>query len=195
MFQPWGAKFKPQGRRSSTPRNTVVGRESPFERSFARICAAAQHRRSSPKKRRGRPWKDALSERLTSAVDQLLGAEAWEEFGCGWWMVTFPGFSQPPWGAEGRWHCDGAHFRHYPHRYADRRRERGVRPPCVEGEGGTYRSVCVKEEGPGREHALDCCLASCCLLRWDFGHLEPLFRGWGASAERLRSAFRLSLSF
>eukprot|EP00752_Nemacystus_decipiens_P001709 g1655.t1 len=70
---------------------------------------------SSPKKRRGSPWKDALSPRLMSAVQQLLGPDAWEEFGCGWWMVTFPGFAGAPWGAEGRWHCDGAHFRHYPH--------------------------------------------------------------------------------
>eukprot|EP00903_Cladosiphon_okamuranus_P009660 g9192.t1 len=70
---------------------------------------------SSPKQRRGLPWKDALSPRLMSAVEQLLGPDAWEEFGCGWWVITFPGFAVPPWGAEGKWHCDGAHFRHYPH--------------------------------------------------------------------------------
>lgn len=70
----------------------------------------------SSKKRRGSPWKDALSPTLMSAVEQLVGANAWEEFGCGWWMVTFPGFAKPPWRAEGKWHCDGAHFRHYPHR-------------------------------------------------------------------------------
>ncbi|CAM9137031.1 unnamed protein product [Ectocarpus sp. 6 AP-2014] len=38
-------------------------------------------------------------------------------------MVTFPGFAQPPWGAEGKWHIDGAHFRHYPHS-----REIGILP-------------------------------------------------------------------
>ncbi|CAM9336391.1 unnamed protein product [Sphacelaria rigidula] len=36
-------------------------------------------------------------------------------FGCGWWAITFPGFAIPPWRADGRWHVDGAHFRHYPH--------------------------------------------------------------------------------
>ncbi|CAM9821909.1 unnamed protein product, partial [Hapterophycus canaliculatus] len=78
---------------------------------------------TSTKKRRGRPWKEALSQRLKSAVDQLAGADKWEEFGCGWWMITFPGFAQPPWGPEGRWHVDGAHFRHYPHS-----REIGILP-------------------------------------------------------------------
>ncbi|CAM9381755.1 unnamed protein product [Ectocarpus fasciculatus] len=78
---------------------------------------------SSPKKRRGHPWKGALSPKLKSAVDQLAGVDSWEEFGCGWWMVTFPGFAQPPWGAEGKWHIDGAHFRHYPHS-----REIGILP-------------------------------------------------------------------
>ncbi|CAN0413984.1 unnamed protein product [Ectocarpus sp. 12 AP-2014] len=78
---------------------------------------------SSPKKRRGHPWKGALSPKLKSAVDQLAGVGSWEEFGCGWWMVTFPGFAQPPWGAEGKWHIDGAHFRHYPHS-----REIGILP-------------------------------------------------------------------
>ncbi|CAM9157646.1 unnamed protein product [Ectocarpus sp. 13 AM-2016] len=78
---------------------------------------------SSPKKRRGHPWKGALSPKLKSAVNQLAGVDSWEEFGCGWWMVTFPGFAQPPWGAEGKWHIDGAHFRHYPHS-----REIGILP-------------------------------------------------------------------
>lgn len=72
---------------------------------------------SSPKKRRGQPWTDAVSPRLKAAVDQLAGTGTWEMFGCGWWAVTFPGFAIPPWRADGKWHVDGAHFRHYPHRW------------------------------------------------------------------------------
>lgn len=72
---------------------------------------------SSPENARGHPWTAALSPRLKAAVNQLLGADAWEDFGCGWWMMTFPGFDEPPWRADGTWHVDGANFRHYPHRY------------------------------------------------------------------------------
>ena len=42
--------------------------------------------------------------------------------GLGWWVVTFPGFgdsdssnvaNEDDWSAAGRWHVDGAHFRHF----------------------------------------------------------------------------------
>ncbi|CAM9121464.1 unnamed protein product [Choristocarpus tenellus] len=85
----------------------------------------------------GPPWTSVFTPRLLAAIDQLVGMGAWEEFGCGWWVVTFPGFAQPPWGAEGKWHVDGAHFRHYPHS-----KEIGLLPIFLfsdirPGEGGT----------------------------------------------------------
>ena len=87
---------------------------------------------SSRSNRRGYPWTSALSPKLKAAVNQLVGEGAWEEFGCGWWVVTFPGFAQPPWRVEGRWHVDGAHFRHYPHRYGMIRQ--GVLVVCYFGD-------------------------------------------------------------
>lgn len=64
----------------------------------------------------GYPWTEAVSCRLRAAIDQLVGRNNWEDFGCGWWVVTFPGFAAPPWRVEGKWHVDGAHFTHFPRR-------------------------------------------------------------------------------
>ena len=40
-----------------------------------------------------------------------------EKFGCGWWMVTFPGFESNDctWRVDGNWHIDGYIHRHYPY--------------------------------------------------------------------------------
>ncbi|DAZ96597.1 TPA: hypothetical protein N0F65_000163 [Lagenidium giganteum] len=58
-------------------------------------------------------WGQVLGPRLRAAVDQLCGKDRWEEFGCGWWMITFPGFHQEPWDAAGKWHVDGASYQHH----------------------------------------------------------------------------------
>ena len=68
----------------------------------------------------GTPWADVFTARLRQAVDQLCGKDQWEEFGCGWWMMTFPqqlhqhGHQQQQqeevlaWGGlDGHWHIDG----------------------------------------------------------------------------------------
>ncbi|CAM9195804.1 unnamed protein product [Phaeothamnion confervicola] len=52
-------------------------------------------------------------------------------------MVTFPGHQEGPWGAEGSWHIDGAHFQHFPES-----REQGLLPiflfsDIAPGHGGT----------------------------------------------------------
>lgn len=54
-----------------------------------------------------------MTWRLRRALDQLCGAERWEDFGLGWWMVTFPEQASPPWGAAGKWHVDGASYQHH----------------------------------------------------------------------------------
>ncbi|KAH8095809.1 hypothetical protein JL720_3140 [Aureococcus anophagefferens] len=69
---------------------------------------------------------ECWSDRLRAALDQLCGAGRWvddDALGCGWWVVTFPGVANAPWGAEGSWHVDG-------HGYAHRvdSREIGVLP-------------------------------------------------------------------
>ncbi|KAH8076518.1 hypothetical protein JL721_524 [Aureococcus anophagefferens] len=74
----------------------------------------------------GAPWAECWSDRLRAALDQLCGAGRWvddDALGCGWWVVTFPGVANAPWGAEGSWHVDG-------HGYAHRvdSREIGVLP-------------------------------------------------------------------
>ncbi|KAF1314366.1 Phytanoyl-coa dioxygenase, partial [Globisporangium splendens] len=58
-------------------------------------------------------WNDVLTPRLHRAVDQLCGKGSWEEFGCGWWMITFPNQTEPPWEAAGKWHVDGASYQHH----------------------------------------------------------------------------------
>ena len=60
------------------------------------------------------PWDEVITPRLQAAVDRLCGAGRTTNFGCGWWVVTFPGISSPPWAAEGHWHVDGAGYRHFP---------------------------------------------------------------------------------
>lgn len=58
-------------------------------------------------------WGDVLSDRLHTAVDQVCGPGRWGRFGCGWWMITFPNQSMPPWEAAGKWHVDGAAYQHH----------------------------------------------------------------------------------
>jgi Phytanoyl-CoA dioxygenase (PhyH) len=58
------------------------------------------------------PYTDALTERFRSAVDQLVGPRRWamtQEMG--WWPITFPGFDDPPGGAN--WHIEGGWFHHH----------------------------------------------------------------------------------
>jgi ectoine hydroxylase-related dioxygenase (phytanoyl-CoA dioxygenase family) len=88
------------------------------------------------------PWDQVLSPRLFRAYDQLLGKGRWKRHGCGWWVVTFPGVSDPPAGASGKWHVDGAHFRH-----TTTAKEMGLLPIFLfndlpkQGAGGTALSV------------------------------------------------------
>ncbi|KAE8908434.1 hypothetical protein PF005_g13291 [Phytophthora fragariae] len=58
-------------------------------------------------------WGQVVTPRLKQAMDQLCGDGRWEDFGLGWWMVTFPGQTEPPWGAAGKWHVDGASYQHH----------------------------------------------------------------------------------
>ena len=60
-------------------------------------------------------WREVLTPRLQCAIDQLCGVGRSKTFGCGWWVVTFPGVSQPPWEVNGHWHVDGHGYRHFPH--------------------------------------------------------------------------------
>ncbi|KAI9909537.1 hypothetical protein PsorP6_014804 [Peronosclerospora sorghi] len=58
-------------------------------------------------------YGDMLSRRLTRAIDQLCGTNRWKRFDLGWWMITFPVQAEPPWGAAGKWHVDGASYQHH----------------------------------------------------------------------------------
>lgn len=60
----------------------------------------------------GAPWAACWSEQLRSAVDLLCGSGRWKPTGCGWWVISFPGVANPPWGAEGSWHVDGHGYQH-----------------------------------------------------------------------------------
>lgn len=54
-----------------------------------------------------------MTPRLRGALDQLCGQDRWQEFGLGWWMITFPDQDEPPWGPAGKWHVDGASYHHH----------------------------------------------------------------------------------
>lgn len=59
------------------------------------------------------PYTDALTKRFHAAVDQLVGAGRWTMTReMGWWPITFPGFSDPPYGED--WHIEGGWFHHHP---------------------------------------------------------------------------------
>ncbi|KAI9991154.1 hypothetical protein PInf_018786 [Phytophthora infestans] len=58
-------------------------------------------------------WGEVVTPRLQRAMDQLCGKDRWEGFGLGWWMITFPDQAEPPWGAAGKWHVDGASYQHH----------------------------------------------------------------------------------
>ena len=53
------------------------------------------------------PWNRVVTPRLHAAIDQLCGRGRTGSFGCGWWVVSFPGVVDGPWGVDGNWHVDG----------------------------------------------------------------------------------------
>ena len=55
------------------------------------------------------PWRDVITSRLTAAVNEILGEGAWNPFGIGWWVVSFPlnYSSSSAFEVEGAWHIDG----------------------------------------------------------------------------------------
>jgi ectoine hydroxylase-related dioxygenase (phytanoyl-CoA dioxygenase family) len=58
------------------------------------------------------PYTDALTERFSAAVDQLVGPGRWTlTQQMGGWPITFPGFEDPPYG-DG-WHVEGNWFHHH----------------------------------------------------------------------------------
>jgi len=62
----------------------------------------------------GEPWRDVFTPKLKTAIDAVCGKDATLPFGCGWWMITFPGYAQGPWEADGTWHIDGQELQRYP---------------------------------------------------------------------------------
>lgn len=63
----------------------------------------------------GPPFSGAFTPRLTSALDELMGAGRYHPpTGLGWWPVAFPGFEPPPWKPPTTgWHIDGIQFHHH----------------------------------------------------------------------------------
>jgi hypothetical protein len=69
-------------------------------------------------KEAGAPWDEVYTESLQSSVDEICGRGRTSDFGCGWWMITFPQMSGNPeleWKPTGSWHIDGQHYNHYPY--------------------------------------------------------------------------------
>jgi hypothetical protein len=62
----------------------------------------------------GEPWNNVFTNKLTDAVESLVGEDKIGNFGAGWWKTTFPGYSETPWDADGAWHIDGHGYQHYP---------------------------------------------------------------------------------
>jgi hypothetical protein len=61
----------------------------------------------------GEPFRGAITERVLSAIDELVGpGRATPLTHLGWWPVLFPGFDTAPWRAQDDWHVDGGHFIH-----------------------------------------------------------------------------------
>lgn len=59
------------------------------------------------------PWKDVFTSVLSSSMSRICGEDKLMDFGCGWWMITFPGHANGEWKVDGSWHIDGQ-YRHYP---------------------------------------------------------------------------------
>ena len=89
-----------------------VKREDPCTWTCARIgIAKSFHTRD------GMPWSEVLTPKLHAAIKSLLyGAgfqgseEVYEDFGTGWFTVSFPGYPE----AKGKMHIDGHWFTHFP---------------------------------------------------------------------------------
>ena len=65
----------------------------------------------------GHPWTEILSPQIQASVNEICGEDTLcpgSNLGWGWWMITFPGFSYPPWDNDGKYHVDGHWFQHYP---------------------------------------------------------------------------------
>lgn len=63
----------------------------------------------------GPPFSGAFTDRLTGALDQLMGSGRYHPpTGLGWWPVAFPGFEKAPWTPPATgWHVDGIQFHHH----------------------------------------------------------------------------------
>ncbi|RLN98033.1 hypothetical protein BBJ28_00011247 [Nothophytophthora sp. Chile5] len=86
-------------------------------------------------------WDGVLTPRLKQAMDQLCGRDRWEDFGCGWWMITFPDQAEPPWEAAGKWHVDGAAYQHHLDSKESGLLAVFLFSDIAPGEGGTALSV------------------------------------------------------
>ena len=74
--------------------------------------AAGSRRRRGPEKR---PRTVGIGPPSRRRRVPRAGAGRWESDpgpGCGWWVVSFPGIAEGPWGAEGSWHVDGHGYAH-----------------------------------------------------------------------------------
>lgn len=61
----------------------------------------------------GKPWSDVFTSTLSESINKICGLNRVGNFGCGWWMITFPESKDDGWKVDGSWHIDGL-FRHYP---------------------------------------------------------------------------------
>lgn len=55
-----------------------------------------------------------MSSKFLKSIDELCGIGSTDSFGLGWWTITFPGISIPPWTVNGHYHIDGSNYQHYP---------------------------------------------------------------------------------
>ncbi|RLN59508.1 hypothetical protein BBJ28_00020261 [Nothophytophthora sp. Chile5] len=86
-------------------------------------------------------WDEVLTPRLKQAMNQLCGRDRWEDFGCGWWMITFPDQAESPWEAAGKWHVDGAAYQHHLDSKESGLLAVFLFSDIAPGEGGTALSV------------------------------------------------------
>lgn len=63
----------------------------------------------------GAPWTEVFTPRIQRCVSEICGENTFitSDVGLGWWMITFPGFADPPWDSDGKYHVDGHWFQHY----------------------------------------------------------------------------------
>jgi hypothetical protein len=62
-----------------------------------------------------KPFDGIFTTKLYNIIDEICGKDNTDNFGAGWFTITFPQNQHEPWNIDGHFHIDGSGYIHYPY--------------------------------------------------------------------------------